>query len=431
MKLKERKAIKEISSKDKGVVLAGWLHELRDLGKVKFLLLRDVSGIVQCVLKDKKLFKKFSELTTESVIAVKGVVKKAAVKSPEVTRKEIEVEVKELEMINKAETLPITVTEKGIRIALPKRLDYRVIDLRKPRTMAIFKIQSQIIYAFREFFSSKGFIEIQTPCIIATASEGGTALFPVRYFEKKAFLAQSPQLYKQLAAISLEKVFCTVPVFRAEKHNTTRHLNESRQMDIEVAFADDFDVMKLLEECVKFIVKKVKERCKDELNILKISLKVPKAKYLSYEETIEILNKNGLKLRYGQDLTPEAEKKLCSLFPNTIVFVHSWPLSLKPFYIWPKNEKKGISAGFDALFNGIEISSGGQRVHKPDVLIKQLKEKGLNPSNFKSYVDAFRYGSPFHSGWSIGLERFTMALLKLENIREACIWPRDRERLTP
>ena len=429
MKLKERRAIKEISSKDKGVVLAGWLHELRDLGKVKFLLLRDVSGIVQCVLKDKKLFKKFSELTTESVIAVKGVVKKAAVKSPEVTRKEIEIEVKELEMINKAEPLPITVTEKGIRIALPKRLDYRVIDLRKPRTMAIFKIQSQIIYAFREFFSSKGFIEIQTPCIIATASEGGTALFPVRYFEKKAFLAQSPQLYKQLAAISLEKVFCTVPVFRAEKHNTTRHLNESRQMDIEVAFADDFDVMKLLEECVKFIVKKVKERCKDELNILKISLKVPKAKYLSYEEAIKLLNKHGVDLKYGEDLTPEAEKKLCSLFPNSIVFVHSWPLSLKPFYIWPKNEK--VSAGFDALYNGIEISSGGQRIHKADLLIERLKAFGLDPKNFKYYVDAFRYGAPFHSGWSIGLERLTMALLKLDNIREACMFPRDRERLIP
>jgi len=185
----------------------------------------------------------------------------------------------------------------------------------------------------------------------------------------------------------------------------------------------------LLEECVKFIVKKVKERCKDELNILKISLKVPKAKYLSYEETIEILNKNGLKLRYGQDLTPEAEKKLCSLFPNTIVFIHSWPLSLKPFYIWPKNEK--VSAGFDALYNGIEISSGGQRIHKADLLIERLKAFGLDPKNFKYYVDAFRYGAPFHSGWSIGLERLTMALLKLDNIREACMFPRDRERLIP
>jgi len=424
--------INEIKDKEnEKVFLEGWIHELRDLAKIKFFLLRDNSGIVQCVIKNEKLFDLFSRLTLETVVAVRGKIRKAEVKSKEVLNNKIEIEVEDLNIINKAEALPIQVVEKGISTELAKRLDYRSIDLRKARSKAIFSIESEIAHSFREFFYNNGFTEIQPPCIIATASEGGTALFPVQYFEKKAFLAQSPQLYKQLAAIALEKVTCIVPVWRAEKHNTIRHLNESRQMDIEVAFVNDMEVMKYLEDCVKFIVSNVIEKCKKELEILNLNLKVPKAKYLSYDETIPLLQKKKVDIKHGDDLSPEAEKKLEEIYPNTIVFVHSWPIKLKPFYIWPKDEKRGISAGFDALFGGIEISSGGQRVHKADVLIRQLKDKGLNPEHFKSYIDAFRYGAPYHSGWSIGLERFTMALLKLDNIREACIWPRDRDRLTP
>lgn len=425
----KRNYISEI--KKGSVILKGWIHELRDLANVKFILLRDMSGIVQCVVKDEKLFKKFSELTLESVVALKGEVNNAIVKSSEVFNNKVEVEIKELELINKAEKLPIQVVEKGITTDISKRLDYRSIDLRKKRVKAIFTIQSEIANAFRQFFRQEGFIEIQPPSIISSASEGGTALFPVQYFEKKAYLAQSPQLYKQMAAISLEKVTCIVPVWRAEKHNTIRHLNESRQMDIEVAFVDDMEVMNYLKRCVQFIVAQVIKNCEKEFDILGLRLKVPKAKYLNYDETIALLEKNKSKTKYGEDLTPEDERILCKLFPNTIVFVYSWPISLKPFYIWPKDEKKGISAGFDALYGGIEISSGGQRIHKADVLTKMLKLKGLNPENFKSYIDSFRYGAPYHSGWSIGLERFTMALLQLDNIREACIWPRDRDRLVP
>lgn len=429
--MEKEKSIHVSEIKKGTVFLEGWVHELRDLANIKFLLLRDMSGVIQCVVKDKELFGKFSQLTLETVVALKGEAKDAVVKSPEVTNNKMEIEIKKLEIINKAEALPIQVTEKGIVTALPKRLDYRSIDLRKTRTKAIFTIQSEIANAFRQFFKQQGFIEIQTPCIISSASEGGTELFPVQYFEKKAFLAQSPQLYKQLAAIALEKVTCVVPVWRAEKHNTIRHLNESRQMDIEVAFVDDMEIMKYLEECVQFIVAKVMENCEKELETLSLRLKVPKAKYMSYDETISLLQKKKLDIKHGDDLSPEAEKKINELFPNTIVFVHSWPMNLKPFYIWPKDPDKRVSAGFDALYGGIEISSGGQRVHKADILIQQLKSKGLKPEHFKSYVDSFRYGAPYHSGWSIGLERFTMALLGLDNIREACIWPRDRERLTP
>ncbi|MEK6862675.1 MAG: aspartate--tRNA(Asn) ligase [Nanoarchaeota archaeon] len=420
----QRTYINEIK-KDKEVLLQGWIHDIRVLPKAKFLLLRDITGIVQCVLKPEN--KAFNEkLSLESVIQVKGKIKEAKLTSPELSTNNLEVHISDLEVLNKAEVLPMQVYEKDKSIIsdLSTRLDYRSLDLRKKKTQAIFKIQSEISTSFKEFFKKNNFIEIQTPSLISSASEGGTQLFSVNYFEKKAYLAQSPQLYKQLCAISLEKVFTITPVWRAEKHNTIRHLNESRQMDIEVAFKDDFEVMKYLEECVAFIVKNVINNCDKELDVLNLKLKIPKSKYLSYDEAIKLC-----KLKHGDDFSPEDERKLCEMYPDTIIFTHSWPLSLKPFYILPKDKK--LSKGFDALYQGIEISSGGQRVHLPEVLIKQLKECKLNPKDFEFYVNSFRFGSPIHSGWSIGLERFTMALLKLNNIREACLFPRDRERLTP
>jgi len=425
----KRVYISEIKSGE-NVLLKGWVHEIRDLAKLKFILLRDMSGIVQCVVKDEKVLKKILELTFESVVEIHGKVKKSNIKA-EIARNDVEVEVSELIILNKAENLPMHVNEKSVSSELPTRLDNRFLDIRKPKVKAIFKIQSAIANAFREFFYKKGFIEIQPPGIIATSTEGGTDIFEIKYFDKKAYLAQSPQLYKQLAAISLEKVFSTGAVWRAEKHDTSKHINEIRQMDIEIAFADDIEVMKYLEDAVKFIIKKVIEECKTELEILNLNLKIPNVKYLTYKEAIEVLNKSGFKMKYGDDFEPEAERKICEIFPNSIIFTYEWPIELKPFYIWPKDEKKGISAGFDALFGGIEISSGGQRVHIPEILIKQLKSKKLNPENFKWYVDAFRYGAPMHAGWSIGLERLTQAILKLDNIREATLFPRDRRRLTP
>jgi aspartyl-tRNA synthetase len=336
-------------------------------------------------------------------------------------------------VINKSELkLPIDISDFS-KTELPKRLDYRFLDLHSQRTQAIFKIQSEISNSFREFFLKEGFTEIQPPSIISSASEGGTELFPVMYFEKPAFLAQSPQLYKQMCACALEKVFCLTPVWRAEKHNTTRHLNESRQMDIEMAFADEFSVMELLAKVMQHIIKNVKEKCKDELAKLKADLKIPKEKYITYEEAVKLLKKSKVKIEFGDDISPEGEKRLCEMFSDAVVLVNDWPIELKPFYIMPKTLNKGekLSKGFDALYGGIEISSGGQRIHIPELLEKMLKEKGLNPKNFESYINSFRYGAPEHAGWSIGLERFTMALLKLENIREACLFPRDRDRLAP
>jgi aspartyl-tRNA synthetase len=423
----KRNYIKDLKSGE-NVLLKAWVYDVRDLAKLKFLLLRDVTGIVQCVVKDEKILKKILGLSFESVVEVEGKVKKANVKA-DISRQDVEVEVLDLKILNKADELPIQINSKSSDASLTKRLDLRSLDIRKQNVNAIFKIQSVIINSFREFFYKKEFIEIQPPGIIACSTEGGTDLFEVNYFGKKAYLAQSPQLYKQLMAISLEKVFSTSPVWRAEKHDTSRHINEIRQMDIEVAFVDDKEIMKYLEETIQFIVKKVLEYCKEEIKILGLNLKIPKAKYLTYEEAIKLLNKNGFKMKSGEDFDPEAERKLCDLFKDSIVFVYEWPINLKPFYIWPKD--KLISGGFDALYGGFEISSGGQRVHIPDVLIKQLKSKKLKPLDFKWYVDSFKYGAPMHSGWSIGLERLTQAICNLNNIREATLFPRDRKRLSP
>jgi len=410
----------------KEVVVEAWIQDYRSSGKITFLILRDLYDVYQGVVKNKKI-----DLSQESFVRIKGYLKDAVLKSNELTIKDKELVVEEIEIVSPADPLPIPIVEKGVNTGLDKRLDYRYLDIRKPSVRAIFRIESTIINSFRRFFYDKGFIEIQPPGIIATSTEGGTDLFPIKYFEKKAFLAQSPQLYKQLGAISLGRVFSTSPVWRAEKHNTTRHLNEIRQLDIEVAMADDMEVMKLLEECIQFIVRSVKKENKEDLELLGINLVVPKAVYLSYDGAIKELNNAGYSILHGEDLDPGAERKLAELYPDSIIFVHSWPIELKPFYIWPKDKNKGISAGFDALLNGLEISSGGQRIHKPEVLIEMLKEKGLNPENFKWYIDAFRYGAPPHSGWSIGLERITMALLRIENIREVTLFPRDRHRLTP
>ena len=431
---KSRVYVNTLTAKDDGkkVTVAGWLYDSRDLGKVRFIVLRDISGDIQITaLKDKadkKIFDAMSKTPRESVISITGTVKKSD-KAP--NGREIIPE--SFEILATAESpLPIDTSDFS-KTELPKRLDYRFLDFHRRRTQAIFKIQSTITNSFREHLYKKGFVEMQPPCIISAASEGGTELFPVQYFEKKAFLAQSPQLYKQMLACSMEKTFTITPVWRAEKHNTIRHINEIRQMDIEAAFYNQMSIMKELEEAVQYIVQQVIERNKQELELLEIKLNVPKAKYMHYKEAIDLLKKNKIKIEQGDDLSPEAEKKLNEILPDTILFVHSWPTKIKPFYIMPQDEKEDAeySEGFDALYGGIEICSGGQRIHLPELLTKRIKAKGLNPKNFKEYIDSFRYGAPPHAGWSIGLERLTGILTKQENIREVTMFPRDRDRLTP
>ncbi len=422
-----RAYIEQVFSKTGKVEIAGWIHEKRDLGKIRFILIRDLSGIIQITAHkdktDKKVFEMMDKLPCESVISVKGEIKESK-QAP--GGKEIIPE--EIEPISLAEEkLPIDVSDFS-KTELPKRLDYRFLDMHRRRTHAIFKIQNEIAHSFREHFYKKGFVEMQPPCIISAASEGGTELFPVQYFEKKAYLAQSPQLYKQMLACSMEKTFMITPVWRAEKHNTPRHINEIRQMDIEAAFENQTSIMKHMEEVVQDIVKNVIEKCKKELALLGVKLKVPKAIYLNYEEAIK-----KVKGKVGEDFSPEQEKKLCEMYPGEIIFTYSWPSSIKPFYIMPKDEKEDakLSEGFDALYGGVEICSGGQRIHIPDLLVKRIKAKKLNPKNFESYIDSFRYGAPNHAGWSIGLERLTQVICGLDNVKEATMFPRDRDRLVP
>ena len=426
-KLSKRVPIGNVLEKNmKSAEVVGWVSKSRALGKIRFILLRDISGEIQITAVkgkvDDNVFDIMDKVSNESVVYVKGIVKSSS-QAP--GGKEIIPE--KFAVLNKAEILPIDVSDFS-KTELSKRLDYRFLDLHRRRIQAIFKIQSEIANAFREHFYKKGFIEMQPPCIISAASEGGTDLFEIKYFEKKAYLAQSPQLYKQMLACSLEKTFMITPVWRAEKHNTTRHINEIRQMDIEMAFAGQFEVMKQIEEVVADIVKRVIENCKEELKILDRKLKIPKAVYFSYEEAIK---KVGGKI--GDDFTPEQEKKLCEIYKDSIVFTHSWPASEKSFYIMTRNEDPNakFSEGFDALYGGIEISSGGQRIHLPELLIERLKAKKLNPKNFKDYIDSFRFGAPQHAGWSIGLERLTQVICGLDNIKEATMFPRDRDRLTP
>ena len=424
---KNRTHIGEVfKGKKSDVEVVGWVSKSRALGKIRFVMLRDVTGTIQVTAiqkkTDKKIFDLMDKLTRESVIYVKGKVvsSKQAPGGKEIIPDKIEI-------ISVADKLPIDVSHFS-KTELPKRLDYRFLDLHRGRTQAIFKIQSTISMAFREYFYKKDFLEVHLPSIIKSSSEGGTELFHVKYFEKNAYLAQSPQLYKQMLACSVENVFTLTPVWRAEKHNTVRHLNESRQMDIEMAFADQFVVMSELEGSVKFIIQNVLKECKSELELLEVKLKIPEAKYFSYKEICKLL-----KIKYGEDLNPENEKELGKKFPETIVFVHSWPSKIKPFYIMPKNEslKSKESEGFDAIYRGLEISSGGQRVHIPELLEEMLKSKKLNLKDFKYYIDSFRFGAPPHAGWSIGLERLTQLITGQSNIREAVLFPRDRDRLVP
>ncbi len=422
----QRTLIKDIKP-EKDVLLKAWIYEIRSLAKLSFILLRDQSGIVQCITKDEKIMKQISDLSLESVIEIKGKTKKANVKA-EFARNDIEVEIASIEIISKAENLPIHVNEKTTSTDFATRLDYRFLDVRKPKVQAIFKIEATMLSAFREFMEKQGSMETIFPSIISASSEGGTELYRLKYFEKDAFLSQSCQLYKQMIACSLEKVHTIFTVWRAEKHNTPRHLNESRQFDFEMAFADEFEVMKIMAECVQFMIKKISEKNKQELEILKVKLKVPKVKYLTFEETNKLLKENKIKTEKA-DLTGEGEKKLGELFPETIVFVHDWPMAGRTFYIMPKGEKS--SHGFDAIYQGMEITSGGQRVHIPKILEKQLKERDLNPKDFKSYIDSFRFGAPPHAGFGMGVERLLMVILGVQNIREVVLFPRDRTRLTP
>jgi nondiscriminating aspartyl-tRNA synthetase len=410
----------------------GWVEEIRNIGSIKFIKLHTVEEDLQITLKkeevDKQLFDSIDKITRQSAIVVEGDIRenKEAPGGKEIIPKKIEV-------VGLSE-VPLPLDPSGKTPAeLETRLDWRFLDFRNRKTVAVYKIQNWIIRAFRDYLIKNNFFEMQPPCIIASASEGGAELFKLQYFEKQAYLAQSPQLYKQMGAISFGKVFCIMPVFRAEKFNKPTHLNEIRQMDVEIAFVEsEEDAMKVLEECFVHILETIKENCKRELGILKRELEIPKLplKRITYEEAVELLKKEGEEIEYGQDFSKLQEQKLGEIVGKAF-FIKEWPTELKAFYAMPFENNPKICRAFDLIYEGLEISSGTQRIHIPELLINQLKAKELNPDDFKFYIDCFRFGAPPHAGWSIGLERITMKICGLNNIQEATMFPRTRTRLTP
>jgi len=410
----------------------GWVEEIRILGGITFIKLHTAHGDKQVtVVKNnatKDVLDAIKKLTRQSAITVYGNEKQ---NSQAPGGKEIIPD--KIEIVGLSET-PLPLDPSGKTFSeLDTKLDWRMLDFRNDKTLAIFKIQNEILKTFRNYLLSEDFLEIQPPGIISSATEGGAELFEIPYFEKKAFLAQSPQLYKQMGAISFGKVFSISPVWRAEKFNTPTHLNEIRQMDIEVGFVEsEEDVMKILEKVVTEIVKAVNKNCKKELETLGQKIKTPELpfKRVTYDDCVKVLKKKGESIEWGNDFSKAQEKMLSEIFGD-IFFIKDWPTEIKAFYAMPYENNPKICHAFDLIFHGIEISSGTQRIHKPDLLIKQLKSKNLNPNNFKFYIDCFRYGAPPHAGWSIGLERLTMTIAGLKNIREACMFPRDRDRLVP
>ena len=423
--------IKELneSMDGKEVVLAGWVHEVRETAKITFLILRDSTGLVQVIAKkgdiSSKLLKELS-LPKESVVRIKGIVKKnsEAKKGFEIIPEEI----KDLNPLSRQ--IPFEVTGK-VPAEIDVRLNHRYVDIRRLESTAIFKIESTILQSFRNFFIGKDFIEIRTPTLVEAATEGGAEVFSVAYFEREAFLAQSPQFYKQFALVSgLDKVFMIVPVFRAEKSNTVFHLTEATQMDIEIAFADDNDAIALLAEAVVYIIKQVIKNNGDDLKTLGVDLKVPEVKTITYMEALAALNKSGEWLKFGTDIGRDLEEKLQKIYGDGLI-VRDYPRDIKAFYSMPKEGSPEIAKGYDFIYKGLEISSGAQRIHLPELLIESIKRKGLNPDSFRFYIDAFRYGAPPHAGWSIGLERFAMKITNSKNIRECSLFPRDRKRLLP
>lgn len=419
----------EIDGKE--VLVMGWVRDIRDLGGIRFIVLQDRLGKVQITVPesdvDEKTLSKSGSLHRQDCVAVRGIVRKME-KAP----RGVEIIPKEIKILGIAkQPLPLDVTGKT-PAEIDVRLDARVLDLRSDRGQAVFKIRHTVLEDTRSFLSGKGFLEINTPKIIASATEGGAALFPIVYFEREAFLAQSPQLYKEELIIDFEKVFEIGPAYRAEKSHTRRHITEFISIDIEEAFATAEDVMKVAEELMYHVCKTVREKCGEELRTLghKVDLPQLPLKRLTYNEVIEELQKKDVKIEWGEDIPTVAFRTLGKIHPY-FYFITNWPTRLKPFYIKPRDDDPEISEGFDLMWSWIEIASGGTRVHKKEVLIERLKEQGLHPESFKYHLQAFDYGMPPHAGWAIGLERLIMMLTGIKNIREVVLFPRDRFRLTP
>ena len=438
---------------NQSIVIMGWISSKRDHGNVLFIQLRDKFGDTQVVVKKKganlenEIFNILKNLKEHSSIGIKGKVVEQK-RSPN----NFEVIPEEIKILSISTKSAPFLTQAISTIGIDTRLDLRALDLRRNYLQNIFKIRFTILNSIREFLISNYFIEVNTPKMIATATEGGAALFPIFYYDKEAFLAQSPQLYKEQLTMAFENVFEIAPIFRAEPSRTNRHLSEAISIDVEKAFVNYDDIMNLLDELISFIILKIKEKNAEELKNLEIELPdihIPFPRY-RYSELIDKLQKNHKYIRWGDDISPKILKDIVA---DSFYYIIDWPLSTKPFYVKPKVDNEDtryksnqsienqneiekennqmISESFDLMYGALELSSGSTRLNNKNILLENMKKKGLNSAAFDYHLRIFDYGIPPHAGFGLGLERFIMALLKIENIRDATFYPRDIDRLTP
>ena len=428
MNLDRTHYVEDINAGMKGqdVILGGWVEDLRKMGKMTFLTLRDVTGIIQIILTDD-VMKSIEDITRQSVVRVTG-------KIQDTKARDFECEIKAdgIDVLTKA-VHPLPIDPIGrLESHIDNRLNSRALDMRNQKTASIFKVRHHVLASLRKTLLEKKFIEITTPKIIGSASEGGANLFSLDYFGKQAYLAQSPQLYKEQMTIGLERVFEIASFYRAEKSHTGRHLSEFTSVDIEAAFMDYTDVMNVLEDLVLNTFKYVSENCKEEQKILGNEITIPNSpfKKITYSEALEELNRKDVKLEFGDDLLDSHLRIIGENHPG-FYFITDWPIKLKPFYIMEKEDTPEISESFDLQFGYLELSSGGSRLHNPEKIKARLSEQDLDPATFSEHLQTFDWGMPPHAGWGLGLERLLTVILGIDNVREVILYPRDPERLKP
>ena len=412
----------------------GAVHAIRDMGEVAFVILRKREGLLQCVYEEGKTNFDLKDLKEGATVEVKGVVSKED-RAPN----GIEIRLSEIHVLSEpVEPMPLAISKWKLNTSLEANLNYRAISLRNVRERAKFRIQEGIVRGFRDFLYKEGFTEIHTPKIGARGAEGGANLFKLSYFHKPAVLAQSPQFYKQMMVGVFDRVFETGPVFRAEKHNTKRHLNEYTSLDFEMGYIDSFEEIMAMETgFLQYAMKLLKEDYAKELEILKVQLpdasKIPAVRFDVAKELVA--KKYNRQIRNPFDLEPEEEALIGQYFKEEynadFVFVTHYPSKKRPFYAMDDPEDTRFTLSFDLLFHGLEITTGGQRIHDYQALLKKIEDRGMETEGMEQYLDTFKYGMPPHGGLGIGLERLTMQLLGEENVREACLFPRDLNRLEP
>ena len=418
----------------KEIRMNGAVHTIRHMGEVAFVILRKSRGLVQCVYAAGITDFDIWELKEESAVEVMGVVK-AEERAPQ----GFEIRLKEIRVLSQpAEPLPLAVSKWKLNTSLETKLSLRPISLRNVRERAKFKIQEGIVRGFRDYLLSRDFTEIRTPKIVARGAEGGSNVFKLEYFNKKAELGQSPQFYKQTMVGVYDRVFEAAPVFRAEKHNTTRHLNEYTSLDFEMGYIDSFrDVMDMETGMLQYVMKLLEQDYKKELDMLGVTLpEVGRIPAVRFDQAKELVSrKYDRKIRNPYDLEPEEELLIGRYFQeeygSDFVFVTHYPSKKRPFYAMDDPADPRFTLSFDLLFRGLEVTTGGQRIHDYREITAKMEKRGMDPEDIASYLMIFKYGMPPHGGLGIGLERLTMRLLDEQNVREASLFPRDVTRLEP